>query len=56
MHPDAPGKVRYILCQNDRAKALEEVMKGKIDGQKYETCKNTEVDELMNFHKSEGAK
>lgn len=56
MHPDAPGKVRYILCQNDRAKALEEVMNGKIDGQKYETCKNTEVDELMNWHKSEGAK
>lgn len=56
MHPDAPNKVRYILCQNDRAKALEEVMQGKIDSQKYETCTNTEVNDLINLHKSEGAK
>ena len=56
MHSDAPNKVRYILCQNDRAKALEEVMQGKIDNQKYETCTNTEVNDLINLHKSEGAK
>lgn len=56
MHPDAPNKVRYILCQKDRAKAFEEVMQGKIDGQKYETCTNAEVDNLINLHKSEGAK
>ena len=56
MHPDAPNKVRYILCQNDRAKALDEVMRGKIDGQKYETCTNPEVDDLIKLHKSEGAK
>ena len=31
-------------------------MKGKIDGQKYETCTNTEVNDLINLHKSEGAK
>jgi thiol:disulfide interchange protein DsbC len=56
MHPDAPNKVRYILCQNDRAKALEEVMQGKIDSQKYEICTNAEVNNLINLHKSEGAK
>ena len=56
MHPDSPNKVRYILCQNDRAKAFEEVMQGKIDSQKYETCTNTEVNNLINLHKSEGAK
>jgi thiol:disulfide interchange protein DsbC len=55
MHPDAPNKVRYILCQNDRAKALDEVMKGKIDGQKYQTCTNAEVDDLIKVHKSVGA-
>jgi thiol:disulfide interchange protein DsbC len=56
MHPDAPNKVRYILCQKDRGKAFDEVMKGKIDGQKYQTCTNAEVDELIKIHKSEGEK
>ena len=54
MHPDAPNKVKYILCQKDRAKALDEVMKGKIDNQKYETCKNAEVDDLIKLHESVG--
>jgi thiol:disulfide interchange protein DsbC len=52
MHPDSPNKVRYILCQKERAKALVEVMQGKIDGQKYETCKNAEVDDLIKIHES----
>ncbi|MGP8153841.1 MAG: DsbC family protein [Smithella sp.] len=56
MHPDAPNKVRYILCQKDRDKAFDEVMKGKIDGQKYETCANAEVDDLIKVHQSVGAK
>jgi thiol:disulfide interchange protein DsbC len=56
MHPDAPNKVRYILCQKDKGKAFDEVMKGKIDGQKYQTCTNAEVDELIKIHESEGAK
>ena len=56
MHPDALNKVRYILCQKDRGKAFDEVMKGKIDGQQYQTCTNAEVDELIKIHQSEGAK
>jgi thiol:disulfide interchange protein DsbC len=56
MHPDAPNKVRYILCQKDRGKAFDEVMKGKIDSQKYQTCISAEVDELIKIHKSEGEK
>lgn len=56
MHPDSPNKVRYILCQNDRAKAFDEVMKGKIDNQKYQTCTTAEVDDLIKLHQSEGAK
>ena len=56
MHPDAANKVRYILCQKDKGKAFDEVMKGKIDGQKYQTCTNAEVDELIKIHKSEGEK
>ena len=56
MHPDAPNKVRYILCQKDAGKAFDEVMKGKIDGQKYQTCTNAEVDGLIKIHKSVGEK
>jgi thiol:disulfide interchange protein DsbC len=56
MHPDSPNKVRYILCQNDRAKAFDEVMKGKIDNQKYQTCATAEVDDLIKLHQSEGVK
>lgn len=56
MHPDAANKVRYILCQKDTAKAFDEVMKGKIDGQKYKTCTNAEVDDLIRVHKSAGEK
>jgi thiol:disulfide interchange protein DsbC len=56
MHPDSPNKVRYILCQKDRTKAFDEVMKGKIDNQKYQTCATAEVDDLIKLHQSEGAK
>lgn len=56
MHPDAKNKVRYILCQTERSKALEEVMKGKIDDGKYETCKNPDVEDLIKLHESATAK
>jgi thiol:disulfide interchange protein DsbC len=55
-HRNAPDKVRYIFCQNDRSKALVEVMKGKLDGQQYVVCANAEVDGLINIHKSEGSR
>ena len=56
MHPDAKNKVRYILCQRERGKALEEVMKGKIDDGKYETCTNDEVENLIKLHESQAAR
>ncbi|MFZ3105684.1 MAG: DsbC family protein [Smithella sp.] len=56
MHPDAKNKVRYILCQQDKGKVFEEVMKGKIDNGKYETCKSAEVDDLIKIHESVAAK
>ena len=56
MHPDAKNKVRYILCQKDKGKAFEEVMKGNIDSAKYETCTSTEVDNLIKLHESTAAK
>lgn len=56
MHPDAENKSRHILCAKDRAAELEAVMKGAIDGQKYETCKADDVEELLKLHKSVGDK
>jgi protein-disulfide isomerase len=44
------------LCQKDRGKAFEEVMKGKHDGGKYETCADADVDSLMKIHESAAAK
>ena len=32
IHPDAENKVRYILSQKDREKALREVVSGALDG------------------------
>lgn len=52
IHPDAQNKSRYILCAKDRVAALESVMEGKIDGQKYETCTSDDVEELLKLHKS----
>lgn len=56
MHPDAKNKVRYILCQKDRGPAFEEVMQGKLDGTKYETCTNAEVEDLIKIHESVAGK
>jgi thiol:disulfide interchange protein DsbC len=56
MHPDAKNKVRYILCQKDKGKAFEEIMKGKLDNTKYETCTSAEVDDVIKVHESIEAK
>ncbi len=56
MHPDAQNKARYILCAKDRTATLRDVMEGKIDGQKYETCKTDAVEELLKLHESVGKK
>jgi thiol:disulfide interchange protein DsbC len=51
MHKDAERKVRYVFCSADREKAYEDAMKGKLDDEKYEVCKKTDVDELVALHK-----
>lgn len=51
MHKDAENKVKYIFCSNDRTKAYEEAMQGKLDNQKYEICKKPEVEELVKIHR-----
>jgi thiol:disulfide interchange protein DsbC len=56
MHKDAENKVKYIFCSNDKAKAYEEAMQGKLDNQKYEICKKQEIDELVKIHKEAAKK
>lgn len=56
MHKDAENKVKYIFCSNDKAKAYEDAMQGKLDSQKYEVCKKQEVDDLVKIHKDASKK
>lgn len=56
MHKDAENKVKYIFCSNDKAKAYEEAMQGKLDSQKYEICKKPEIDDLVRIHKDASKK
>lgn len=56
MHPDAENKVKYIFCAEDKARAYEDAMKGKLDDQKYEKCEKPEAAALLNHHKEIGSK
>jgi thiol:disulfide interchange protein DsbC len=54
IHPNAETKIRQILCAEDRARAYEEAMAGKLDDMKFTPCKNDEVDNLLKVHKEFG--
>jgi thiol:disulfide interchange protein DsbC len=54
IHPNAEAKVRYIFCADDRARAYEEAMTGKLDDMKFTPCKNGEADNLLKAHKEIG--
>ncbi len=51
LHPDAENKVKYVFCAEDKAKAYEEAMKGKLDDKKYDKCDKPEAVELLKVHK-----
>lgn len=55
-HKDAENKIKYIFCSDNKAKAYDEAMKGKLDTQKYTVCKKQEVTDLLNLHKEIGSK
>lgn len=50
IHPKAEAKSRYVLCSQDKAKALEEVMSGKFDSKDPEECKDKEAFKLLEDH------
>ena len=56
LHPKAEAKVQYILCAQDRAKAYEEAMTGKLDEMKFTPCDDAAVTELAKIHKASGEK
>ncbi|MHB9098044.1 MAG: DsbC family protein [Syntrophales bacterium] len=56
LHPKAEAKVRYILCAQDRAKAYEEAMTGKLDEMKFTPCDDAAAAELFKAHKEIGDK
>jgi thiol:disulfide interchange protein DsbC len=56
MHPKAEAKIRYIFCAQDRAKAYEEAMTGKLDEMKFTPCNDAVAAELVNAHKEIGRK
>jgi thiol:disulfide interchange protein DsbC len=54
IHPNAEAKVRQIFCADDRVRAYEEAMAGKLDDMKFTPCKNGEADNLLKAHKEIG--
>jgi len=54
MHPNAEAKVRQIFCAEDRGKAYEEAMTGKLDDMKFTPCKTAAVEDLFKAHREIG--
>lgn len=53
---DAENKVKYVFCSSDMPKAYREVMKGKLDTQKYTVCKKQAAADRLAQHKEIGAR
>jgi len=51
MHPNAEAKVRQIFCAEDRGKAYEEAMAGKLDDMKFTPCTSAAAEDLLKAHK-----
>ena len=54
LHPNAEAKVRQIFCAEDRGKAYEEAMTGKLDDMKFTPCKTAAVEDLLKAHREIG--
>ncbi|MCG6551364.1 MAG: DsbC family protein [Candidatus Magnetominusculus sp. LBB02] len=54
LHPKSPEKAKFILCAEDKKKALEDVMAGKHDNDALELCSDPKIDELLAAHKAAG--
>lgn len=54
IHPNAEAKVRHVFCAEDRTKAYEEAMAGKLDDMKFTPCKTAAAEELLKAHREIG--
>ncbi len=50
IHPKAEAKVRQVFCAEDRARAYEEAMTGKLDDMKFKPCDSPAAAELARVH------
>ena len=54
---DSANKIQYILCATDKAKAYDDVLGGKLDGNaQLNLCKDKNVEELIKAHGEASAK
>ncbi len=54
---DAENKIRHIFCAQDKAKAYEDVLGGKLDGNAgLNLCKDKDAEALMMAHREASAK
>ena len=50
LSPATIGKIKYVFCAADPAKAYEEAMTGHLDDGKFTVCNKKEVDDLQVKH------
>ncbi len=55
-NPQTQAKTKYVLCAQDKAKAYEEAMTGKLDDMKFKTCDSKEAENLFQAQKEIGQK
>jgi len=46
-HPQAKDKALYVLCAEDKAKAYEEAMTGKLDDMKFKKCDDQQAQDVL---------
>lgn len=53
-HQNAQAKTIHVFCANDKGKAYEEAMSGKLDDMKFSPCKSAAADDLLKAHQEIG--
>jgi len=54
---DSENKIRHILCAQDKAKAYDDVLGGKLDGSdKLNLCKDKVAEDMLKAHQEAAAK
>ena len=54
---DSVSKIRHIFCAQDKTRAYEDVLSGKLDGSdKLNLCNNKDAEDMMKAHQEASAK